>query len=47
MKTSKLTFSNFETLNTGFATEIPDNHFADTMNMVRRDDGMWENRKGI
>jgi len=33
-----------ETLNTGFPTEIPDNHWSDTLNMIRREDGLWENR---
>jgi hypothetical protein len=43
----KIKFEQFETLNTGFPTEIPDNHFSDTLNMIRREDGLWENRKGI
>jgi len=44
---STLIFSGMETLNTGFPTEIPDNHWSDTLNMIRREDGLWENRKGI
>jgi hypothetical protein len=47
MALSELKFEQFETLNTGFPTEIPDNHFSDTLNMIRREDGLWENRKGI
>lgn len=43
----KLEYKSFITLDSSFPTEIPDNHLADTMNMIRRDDGMWENRKGI
>lgn len=43
----KVTLDNFQTLNTGFPTEIPDNHFSDTLNMIRREDGLWEKRKGI
>jgi hypothetical protein len=42
-----IVFAGMETLNTGYPTEIPDNHWADTMNMIRREDGLWENRKGI
>ena len=47
MKRKRIELSGFQTLNTGFPTEIPENHFSDTMNMVRRSDGLWENRKGI
>ena len=43
----KVTLQGFQTLNTGFPTEIPDNHFSDTLNMIRREDGLWEKRKGI
>ena len=35
------------TLNTDDPTLIPLNHFADTQNSVRRDDGLWEKRKGM
>lgn len=47
MEFKRIPFLQFETLNTGFPTEIPDKHFSDTLNMIRREDGMWENRKGI
>lgn len=47
MKNKRIELSNFQTLNTGFPTEIPDNHFSDTLNMIRRPDGLWENRKGM
>lgn len=40
-------FSDFQTFDANFPTEIPQNHLSDTMNMVRRNDGMWEKRKGI
>lgn len=40
-------FDNFQTFNANFPTEIPQNHLSDALNMVRREDGMWENRKGI
>ncbi len=43
----KLEYQSFITLDTNFPTEIPDNHLSDSMNMIRREDGMWENRKGI
>lgn len=38
---------NFESLNTGFPTQIPDNHLSDALNMIKRRDGLWENRKGM
>ena len=41
------TYDDIETLNTNDATLIPKNHLADSMNMVRRDDGLWEKRKGL
>lgn len=47
MSRRRIELSNFQTLNTGFPTEIKDNHFSDTVNMIRRRDGLWENRKGI
>ncbi len=47
MALNRLVFNNFETLNTGYPTEIPDDHLSDALNMVRRKDGLWENRKGI
>ena len=47
MARKRVELSNFQTLNTGFPTEIKDNHFSDTVNMIRRRDGLWENRKGI
>ena len=40
-------FSDFQTLNSSFDTEIPKNHLSDALNMVRNKDGLWENRKGI
>lgn len=40
-------YENFKTLNTDDATLIEPDEFADSLNMVKRDDGLWENRKGI
>lgn len=40
-------FRGFKTFDSGFPTEIPEDHFSDTLNMIRREDGLWENRKGI
>lgn len=45
MKTIR--YENFQTFNANFPTQIPANHLADALNMVRRNDGMWENRKGM
>ena len=35
------------TMDTNDPTLIPKNHFADSLNMIKRRDGLWENRKGI
>lgn len=40
-------YADMQTMNTSDATLIPRNNFADTQNMIRRSDGLWENRKGI
>lgn len=40
-------YAGMKTLNTDFSTEIPADHFSDTLNMVRNDGGLWEKRKGI
>jgi len=42
-----IVYSDMVTMNTADPTLIPRNHFADSQNMVRRTDGLWENRKGI
>lgn len=47
MKSQRITLQNFETLNLGHPSEIKPNEWADTQNMVRASDGLWENRKGI
>lgn len=36
-----------KSLNTDFSTEIADNELSDSLNMVRNEGGLWENRKGI
>lgn len=46
-KTKTQVYAGMQTLNSDFPTEIPVNHFSDTLNMVRSDNGLWENRKGI
>ena len=40
-------YQGMTTLNTGFSTEIKANELSDSMNMVRNEGGLWENRKGI
>lgn len=40
-------YQGMKTLNTGFSTEIADNELSDSLNMVRNEGGLWENRKGI
>jgi hypothetical protein len=41
------TYENIQSLDTGDASIIPRDHLADSLNMTRRDDGLWENRKGF
>jgi len=40
------TFGSFDSLSTFHPSIIADSHLSDTQNMIRRKDGLWENRKG-
>jgi hypothetical protein len=40
-------YENIKSLDLSEPSIIPRDHLADSLNMVRRDDGLWENRKGI
>lgn len=40
------TFGQFDSLSTFHPTIIKDSNLSDSLNMIRRKDGLWENRKG-
>jgi hypothetical protein len=46
-KIKPITISGMQSVNFDHPTLIPDNHWADSMNMVMANDGLWENRKGV
>jgi hypothetical protein len=46
-KLKTVVYSGMQTMSTGDPTLIPRDNFTDSQNMIRRKDGLWENRKGI